>query len=59
MQFMEATFWRMFYAAREVAVSKGFYVPAEAASWYSPLGQALAGAWGMLHARSEWSGSGC
>lgn len=60
LQFMESTFWRMFTAAKADAGSRGFVVPASAASWYSPIGQALAGGWGVTHGRShEWSGSGC
>ena len=60
LQFMESTFWRMYGAALPDATSKGFIVPSSANSWYSPLGQALAGAWGVTHGRSsEWSGGGC
>ena len=60
MQFMSGTFWRMWSAAKYDVESRGFIVPAEAASWYSPLGQALAAAWGLTHGRShEWVGSGC
>jgi hypothetical protein len=59
LQMFPSTFWRMYSAARAEAVSQGFTVPEETASWYSPLGQALAGAWGGLHRRHEWSGAGC
>lgn len=60
MQFMESTFWRMFGSARADATSRGFVVPEGAASFYSPIGQALAGAWGVRNGRSfEWTGSGC
>lgn len=60
LQFMESTFWRMFTAAKADAEHKKFIVPVSAASWYSPIGQALAGAWGVTHGRAhEWSGSGC
>lgn len=60
LQFMESTFWRMFYAAKAEAEAKGFVVPRSAASWYSPLGQALAGGWALTHgATHEWSGSTC
>ena len=60
MQFMESTFWRMYRAAHADATGRGYIIPAEAASWYSPLGQALAGAWGVTNGRRhEWAGSGC
>jgi hypothetical protein len=60
LQFMESTFWRMFWAAKADVEGRGYLVPASAASWYSPLGQALAGAWGVTNGRShEWAGHGC
>lgn len=60
LQFMSGTFWRMYDAAHSEVRSKRFIVPRSAASWYSPLGQALAGAWGVTHGRShEWYGHGC
>jgi hypothetical protein len=60
LQFMESTFWRMWAAAREDVLARGFTVEGRMASWYSRTGQALAGAWGVTHGRRhEWSGSGC
>jgi hypothetical protein len=60
LQFMESTFHRMNWAARKDVASRAFIVPASAASWYSPLGQALAGGWAWANgATGEWSGSGC
>ena len=60
MQFMSGTFWRMYSAASHDVKERGYRIPAVAASWYSPLGQALAGAWGVTHGRShEWYGAGC
>jgi len=60
LQFMHSTFTRMFNAAHADVTARGFIVPGEAGSWYSPLGQALAGAWGYTHGRRhEWAGSGC
>jgi len=60
LQFMESTFWRMFWAAKADAEARGFVVVKSAASWYSRIGQAMAGAWGVTNGRrSEWSGSGC
>jgi len=60
MQFLESTFWRMFRASEIHLKARGFHLSASAASWYSPLGQAVAGAWGVTHGRQhEWYGSGC
>jgi hypothetical protein len=57
---MESTFWRMFIAGKADAEARGFTVPKAASSWYSPIGQAIAGAWGYTHGRrGEWSGPGC
>lgn len=60
LQFMPSTFTRMFYASLADVTARGFIVPPQAHSWYSPLGQALAGAWGVTNGRRhEWAGSGC
>jgi hypothetical protein len=60
LQFYESTFWRMWGAAKADLERRGFIVPSSAASWYSPLGQALAGAWGVTNGRRhEWAGAGC
>jgi hypothetical protein len=60
LQFYESTFWRMWSAAHADIKARGYHVPRSAHSWYSPLGQALAGAWGVTHGRRhEWAGSGC
>lgn len=65
MQMYPSTFWRMWGAgayngAIDYMRALGFAWPASAASWYSPLGQALASAWGVTHGRrGEWHGSGC
>lgn len=60
MQFLSGTFWRMYPAAKADAEAKGFRVPASTAAIDSPLGQALAGAWGYVNGRrGEWFGSGC
>lgn len=60
LQFYPSTFSRMFSAAASDVASRGFIVPGSAGSWYSPLGQALAGAWGVTHGRRhEWHGQGC
>lgn len=51
---------RYFPGAWIDAHRKGFHIPASADSWYSPLGQALASAYGKLNGRGgEWHGSGC
>ena len=60
LQFMPGT-WAGFYrhAVNEVQ-GRGFVVPSVSASWYSPLGQALAGAWGITHGmQHHWAGGGC
>lgn len=60
LQFMPGTFWRMWATAHSDVRARGYRVPQSAASWYSPLGQALAGAWGLTNGRRhEWAGSGC
>ena len=60
LQFMPGT-WAGFYRhAHQEVTARGFRVPASAESWYSPLGQALAGAWGVTHGMSHhWAGHGC
>lgn len=60
MQFLEGTFWRMYAAAQADLAVRGYRIPASTASWYSPLGQAIAAAWGYTHGRrGEWYGAGC
>lgn len=61
MQYMEGTFWHDFVRARADLTRRGWVVPAAAASWYSPLGQALAAGWAYFNARppGKWVGAGC
>ena len=60
LQFMPGTWAGFFRHAEDDVTSRGFQVPSSAASWYSPLGQALAGAWGITHGmRHHWAGAGC
>ena len=65
MQMYESTWRRMWgldghSGAKQDLARKGYKVPASAESWYSPLGQALASAWGFTHGRrGEWNSSGC
>jgi hypothetical protein len=60
MQFLSGTHTRMFLAAKADAEARGFKVPSSAAAITSPLGQALAGAWGFTNGRKhEWMGQGC
>ena len=60
MQMFPSTFWRMFSAAKADAEGRGYRVPSSAASWYSPIGQALGGAWAIQNGRRhEWVGAGC
>ncbi len=60
LQFMPGT-WAGFYRHAVADVTgHGFKVDPGSASWYSPLGQALAGAWGITHGmRHHWAGGGC
>ena len=60
LQFMPGTFTGMYYRARADVTSRGYIVPRSSASWYSPLGQALAGAWAYENKQTHhWYGSGC
>jgi hypothetical protein len=60
MQFMPGTFSGFVRHAISDVRSRGFIVPESAWSWYSPLGQALAGAWGLRNGmRHHWAGHGC
>jgi hypothetical protein len=60
LQFRPSTFSGFNRRAIEDVRSRGFIVPESASSWLSPLGQALAGAWGISNGmRSHWAGHGC
>lgn len=61
LQYMVGTFWHDFGRALADARARGFVVPASAASWSSPLGQALAGGWAYGNDRpsGKWTGGGC
>lgn len=60
LQFMPGTWSGFFRNAVADVEARGFKVAETAASWYSTLGQALAGAWGITHGmRHHWSGGGC
>ncbi len=60
LQFMQGTFDGVIGKAIAAARSLGLAVPASARSWYSTLGQALAGAEMLREGRrDEWSGWGC
>lgn len=60
LQFMSGTFWSVIDSAIRRARAHGVRVPAFARSWYSPLGQALAGSEMLYHGRrGEWSGRTC
>lgn len=60
LQFMPGTFSGFVRHAIADVRSRGFLVPESAWSWYSPLGQALAGAWGVTNGKSHhWVGHGC
>lgn len=60
LQFLRSTFDSVIDDAIRHARERGMPVPASAASWYSPLGQALAGVEMLRDGRAgEWSGSTC
>ena len=60
LQFHPGTFAGFSWRARVDAASRGFIVPGSASSWYSPLGQALAGGWAITNGRRHhWVGAGC
>lgn len=60
LQFMKGTFDGVIAKAIADARARGWSVPASASSWYSPVGQALAGVEMLREGRrGEWSGYGC
>ena len=61
MQYMSGTFWSDYHAAVFDLRSRGYVVPSDTASWYSPLGQAIAAGWAYGHDRpgGKWTGAGC
>lgn len=61
MQYFHSTFVTDFNAAVQDLHARGVRVPPSAFSWYSPLGQAIAGGWAYSHDRppGKWTGAGC
>lgn len=60
LQFMSGTFYGIIDEAIASARARGMRVPASARSWYSPLGQALAGRQMVDDGRrGEWTGANC
>jgi hypothetical protein len=60
LQYVPSTFAGFFARAQVDARRRGFRVPRSAASLFSPLGQALAGAWAYRNGLSyHWFGRGC
>lgn len=60
LQYYPSTFYGFYAQASKDIRSRGFRVPESASSWYSPLGQALAGGWAITHGmRHHWHGAGC
>lgn len=60
MQFMHGTFSGFNRHALSDVRSRGFQHPRSAESWYSPLGQALAGGWAYKRGLTyHWYGGGC
>lgn len=61
MQYMNGTFWHDYTRAISDLHARGYAVPASTATWYSPLGQAIAAGWAYGHERppGKWVGWGC
>lgn len=61
LQYFRSTFETDFRAALRDLYARGIRVPVQAASWFSPLGQAIAGGWAWGHNRpsGKWTGGGC
>ena len=60
LQYVPSTFVGFFARAEADVRRRGFRVPRSASSLYSPLGQALAGAWAYRNGLSfHWFGRGC
>lgn len=61
MQYFASTWRTDFNAAVQDLARRHVKVPRSAFSWFSPLGQAIAGGWAYGHARpsGKWTGSGC
>lgn len=60
LQFMGGTFDSVILRALDSARSRGLVVPSRYATFYSPVGQAVAGAQMILDGRrGEWTGAGC
>lgn len=61
MQYMQRTFWGDFNSAAADMAARGFRLAPSAASYYSPLGQAVAAGWAYSHARpsGKWTGYRC
>jgi hypothetical protein len=61
MQYFQSTFWTDFDSASADLAERGFYLPPDARSWLSPLGQAVAAGWAYEHDRppGKWTGWQC
>jgi hypothetical protein len=61
MQYFESTFWGDFNPAVLDLRARGVRIPTAASSWFSMLGQALAGGWAYDHSRGagKWTGLRC
>lgn len=61
MQYMSGTFDGDWAGATADLRARGFRYPAEAGSWSSPLGQAIAAGWAYSHNRpaGKWTGARC
>jgi len=62
MQYMSGTFYADYNAAVAYLRSRGVTVPSSTASWYSPLGQAIAAGWARYTGHTppgKWTGANC
>lgn len=60
LQFMASTFYAWVDEALAAARARGYRIPSGTRSWFSPLGQALTGAYMYLRGqRGQWEGFGC
>lgn len=61
LQYFQRTFWTDYRAAVADLMGRGYQIPNGSSSWFSMLGQAIAGGWAYGHARpsGKWTGGRC